>query len=984
MRNTQAARYARWSALIAFLLSALVAGVYLRHSWEAHLVHLAAPPPVPSSIQQQSNAFSFSKESGTRTEYTIRASRATQYTDGGRAVLEDVWITAYGSEGQRFDNLHTQSCDYLDATGNINCAGEVHIDLESAADARLHPTTQSSANRGVNPGVNPSVNLGSNQDENTDAQVVHVVTRNVSFNRETGVATTDQSVRFNFGQMEGQAVGFHYDSGKGEMQLLQDVEMIVHRGAGGVRPAFARAKDPGIPASGIQTSRTQAPGTQADKEPVRVTGSSLIFNRGDRILHLLGPAKVTEGAYELRAGQLDVALDEQLRARSLVASGHPELHAGPGPGGASLTGGAAGAEPGSREISVAATEFSAPIAADGWVPRITAAGKVHAREHTGLGDDRLDAEKADVDFAARSRHPRLLTATGNVAVQSDRGSGVSRHLATSLLEVSFAPEKKAAGRENADGSSVRIARITAPAVTIDSQESVDPKKGQAGGAEKVEKLHLTSEHFEATFGASNQLERLHGTGGVKLDRQIELGEGPGGGLREGPAGEPPAETSTSREVVARFGADGGWSSVDETGDVHLREGESTAVSDRAHFERLTDTVGLSGSVAVSGNGSRTTAQSAAFHRATNDVSAEGRVITSELTETSGAGATPGSDLATGFGPGPEHVSGDRLTANSASGHAIYSGHARLWQGDSVIEGDTIELDRATQVIVANNHVRAVFPQAAWTGTDGHAGQPNSVHAAPESPAKGQKPSQKDARHSANQPEFWRIETGKMTYASNEARARLEQGAKARSNEGTIRADAMDLYFSQDDFSQGDFSHGDLSRLDLSGGDFASGAVAPGTAAPSRSAPGASAPGTGAGGTSKRAVSGFGNSAAIPAKSPGPASSGMTSARVEQVEGQPAPRSGGPAGEQGGERQLVRATGVGHVVVDQEDRHGTGDRAEYSAAEGKFVLSGGPPSVHDELGNSTSGRELTLFFADDKIVVDSAIGLRTLTMHRVEK
>jgi len=49
--------------------------------------------------------------------------------------------------------------------------------------------------------------------------------------------------------------------------------------------------------------------------------------------------------------------------------------------------------------------------------------KLHAREHTGLGDDRLDAEKADVDFAARSRHPRLLTATGNVAVQSDRGSG---------------------------------------------------------------------------------------------------------------------------------------------------------------------------------------------------------------------------------------------------------------------------------------------------------------------------------------------------------------------------------------------------------------------------------------------------------------------------------------------------------------------------------------------------------------------------------
>ncbi len=418
-------------------------------------------------------------------------------------------------------------------------------------------------------------------------------------------------------------------------------------------------------------------------------------------------------------------------------------------------------------------------------------------------------------------------------------------------------------------------------------------------------------------------------------------------------------------MLARFGTDGEWTSVDETGDVHLREGESTAVSDRAHFDRLSDTVGLSGSVAVTGKGSRTTAQSAAFHRATNDVSAEGRVITSELTEMNEAGATPGSDRATGFGPGPQHVSGDRLAANTASGHAIYSGHARLWQGGSVIEADTIDLDRPTQVIVANNHVRAVFPQAAWTGTDGHAGQPNAANAAPESRAKGQKPSPKAANNSANQPEFWRVETAKMTYASNEARARLEQGAKARSNEGTIRADTMDLYFSQGDFSQGHFPHGDLSPLDLSGEDFASGAVAPGAGAP-----GGSTPGTAARGTSNRAVSGFGNAVAIPAKSPGLASSGMASARVEQVDGQPARRSGGTAGEQGGERQLVRATGVGHVVVDQEDRHGTGDRAEYSAAEGKFVLSGGPPSVYDELGNSTSGRELTLFFADDKILVDS--------------
>jgi len=55
-----------------------------------------------------------------------------------------------------------------------------------------------------------------------------------------------------------------------------------------------------------------------------------------------------------------------------------------------------------------------------------------------------------------------------------------------------------------------------------------------------------------------------------------------------------------------------------------------------------------------------------------------------------------------------------------------------------IEGDTIELDRATQVIVANNHVRAVFPQAAWTGTTDT--QASRIRSMPrrKGPAKGPK------------------------------------------------------------------------------------------------------------------------------------------------------------------------------------------------------------------------------------------------------
>ena len=84
------------------------------------------------------------------------------------------------------------------------------------------------------------------------------------------------------------------------------------------------------------------------------------------------------------------------------------------------------------------------------------------------------------------------------------------------------------------------------------------------------------------------------------------------------------------------------------------------------------------------------------------------------------------------------------------------------------------------------------------------------------------------------------------------------------------------------------------------------------------------------------------------------------------------------------QQLQRAQGVGAVRVENGDKVGTGEHADYWAPENKFVLTGGKPTLIDQSGNSTAGRQLTFFLADDKILVDSEEGSRTLSLHRVEK
>ncbi len=97
---------------------------------------------------------------------------------------------------------------------------------------------------------------------------------------------------------------------------------------------------------------------------------------------------------------------------------------------------------------------------------------------------------------------------------------------------------------------------------------------------------------------------------------------------------------------------------------------------------------------------------------------------------------------------------------------------------------------------------------------------------------------------------------------------------------------------------------------------------------------------------------------------------------------PGASSAQPSGAGG--QQLSRILAQGDVVVRQADRRGTGEQAEYTATDQKFVLSGGQPTLTNASNDTTTGRSLTFFVASDTILVDSQEGVRSITKHRVEK
>ncbi|HEV2522208.1 MAG TPA: LPS export ABC transporter periplasmic protein LptC [Candidatus Acidoferrales bacterium] len=791
MRNSEAQRYARWSLAAAGLLATVVAGVYARNIWLARQAEKKAPPAVPPTIEQLSNEFSFSKVEGQRTIYTVKASRATEFKEGSRNLLEDVAITVYGKKGDRDDTLQTKACDFISDTGKITCAGDVQINLQAAAA------------------------------QHVSGNAIQAKTSAVTFDRDSGEARTEKPVVFKWPAGEGSSVGLNYDSNSGTLRLTHSVDLNLL----GPRPAAS------------ENSEASAGKT------VHLTSDRMSFQRGTTTVRMSGGVQSQQATHTLSADELALNLDPAFHARRLVASGNPQL------GDSSPQG----------PMALSADEIASDLNPDGSVETIIASGNARGTRNTTAGEDGIEAGRIQLDLVAGKNVPRLLTASDGVTIKSTSAAenGGTRRVESDALEFHFSNDSRPGQTLIESVNTLAPGRV--------EWRNVSSVKGKPVPQTTL----MRGRRIVLSFRGQNQLQQLFSTGDVQVTRKV---------------GDAPEETSASRELTARFDGAGEWATIEQTGDVRFRDGQRAGQGERAQMDRSTDTLAVDGSVVLADGTTRTTAQSATFARGRNTLRADGHVLTTELRQS-------GTSI-TNFAPEPAHISAEHLVADTARGHAVYSGSGRLWQGQSIIEGDTIELDSPSHTLVAKGQVHGVFPQAPWSPKTESSGEQSSnqppklpVNRAPNQMAhraSGGSPGQ-----NAPQTQLGRVQGQLLTYWENESRARIKQGARADSEQGSIQADQIDLFFSD-------------------------------------------------------------------------------------------------AGAASGTKQLTRAIATGDVNVRQEDRRGTSNRAEYTASEGKFVLSEGKPTLYSSTGDSTTGRQLTFYFADDRIVVDSTDGPKTVTLHQVQK
>jgi len=86
----------------------------------------------------------------------------------------------------------------------------------------------------------------------------------------------------------------------------------------------------------------------------------------------------------------------------------------------------------------------------------------------------------------------------------------------------------------------------------------------------------------------------------------------------------------------------------------------------------------------------------------------------------------------------------------------------------------------------------------------------------------------------------------------------------------------------------------------------------------------------------------------------------------------------------GPGQLDHMVAEGDVMIQQPTRRADGQKLIYTAADDKFVLTGGPPSIFDAEQGKITGVSLTFFRHDDRVLVEGEANTPVVTQTRVAR
>ncbi len=436
-------RLRRWLVIIAALFTAMVAGMYFYARARQRDVLKEIPNKLGFDIKQTAAGFQFSKSDGKRTLFTIQASDVKQFKLNGRAELRNVSIVLYGRDSSRFDQIYGDDFSYDKKSGNITASGEVQIDLEANPKGLTGPD-QGTPKELKNP--------------------IHLNTRDLVFNQESGDASTLARVDFRTPQASGWAVGLHY-TGKSNTLTF---ESQIHVTLGGQEAASLFATH-GTITRDPRVIVLEHPRLERTAGTLQAEQATFILGPDNNVERVLATGDVKAEAKELINDQMRVRADE---AELLLTGKENLLHTS------------------------------------------TLTGHVHL-ERTGSQPMQGDAGRVIVSFSGNNQVQKVHAEEGVRLAQ--HGAASDNSAASSTPPQDFDLTARAIDFFVAQGRRLDHAQTSGAAqIAISPAQALNPPNAQ----DATQRTVITAGHFDAKFAAtphaSNRLTSIHGSPNAKI------------------------------------------------------------------------------------------------------------------------------------------------------------------------------------------------------------------------------------------------------------------------------------------------------------------------------------------------------------------------------------------------------------------------------------------------------------------------------------
>jgi lipopolysaccharide export system protein LptA len=555
----------RWLAFGAILMITTVAGMYFYAQWRLRKVIHDIPAKIGLDIQQTAEGFSISKSVEGRTLFTVSASKAVQFKEGGRAELHDVKIVIYGKDASRFDRITGDDFDYDSASGDVTAKGRVLIDLQANPEGMKHSDQT------------PPSETGS---------PLHLESNGLVFNKNTGDASATGKVIFQTPQASGSAVGIEYVAKTGTMNLQSAVEMLVSR---------------------PQLVHLQAERGVITKQPREV---------------VLTAVRMTRELQQMQADQAIFFLREDNTVERILAEGNVRCEIR----GRASSSSASNFDAGSRSETHERSD-RAELFLTGTRNQLTSAilsGNVRLTSE-GAQPSEASAGRATLQFVGQQM---LKTVHAEDGVRLSQKSGRGEVVMTASTRPGGSGTKDYDKDQDIEVTAPVMDFIVRDGRLLERADTSGPPQIVIMQPGANQKTVVTAGKFVAKFKERNRLATLHGEPDAKIvSSKMDVAKGGSGKTDSNNSSkqEQSDRISTSQVLDVAFQQEGGVSSITQSRNLAYVDGTEKAWAQRGEYTVTDQMLVLTGSPRVVDSGMTTTAQTIRMNRTTGDAIAEGDV-----------------------------------------------------------------------------------------------------------------------------------------------------------------------------------------------------------------------------------------------------------------------------------------------------------------------------------------------------------------------